>query len=224
MNTLIHDESVVPLAGRDARSSLARLLRLHLASRRVPAALLALAACAPLLQWAVRSSLSQTSLSGARTSAQQLSLLLEAATAAIVSAALHGPFGEAERIAGRRLPLLRLATALLLTAAALAVVYVGVLGTAMPTGELSALRDTAGLVGIGILSTVLVGGHFAWIGPVSYWVLGAYALTENWHTPWTWPGRPGGDLGADLCASAVFAAALLAITLAGPGRQGVSGS
>ena len=216
MSTLIHDEPAAPTTGRDARSSLARLMRLHLTSRRVPAALLALTACTPLLQWAVRSALGQANLSGARISAQQLSLLLETATAAIVSAALHGPFGESERIAGRRLPALRLATALLLTAAALAAVYVGVLGTAMPSGEFSALRDTSGLVGIGILCTVLVGGHFAWVGPVSYWVLGAYALTENWHTPWTWPGRPGGDLGANLCAYAVLGGALLAITVLGP--------
>jgi hypothetical protein len=216
VSTLTRDEPAAPPTGRDGRSSLARLLRLHLTSRRVPAAVLALAVCAPLLQWAVRGALSQSDLSGARASAQQLSLLLEAAAATIVSAALHGPFGESERIAGRRLPLLWLATALLLTAVALAVVYVGVLGTAMPSGELAPLRDTAGLVGIGILCTVLVGGHFAWVGPVSYWVLGAYALTEDWHTPWTWPGRPGGDLGANLCAYAVLGGALLAVAILGP--------
>lgn len=216
MSTLIQDHTAAPRSRATTGASLARLFRLHLASRRVPAACAALAACAPLMQWAVRSALSQSTVAGATTSAKQLGLLLEVVAAAVVSAALHGPFGESEHIAERRLPYLRLATAVLLTAAALAAVSLGVLGTRLPTGDLAILRDTAGLIGIGILGTVIIGGHFAWIGPAAYWVLGAYAVTEHWQTPWTWPARPGPDLGAALCAYTILAVALLAITVVGP--------
>lgn len=216
MSTLIRQEPTVQGSRIGTGASLARLFRLHLISRRVPTAGAALLLCAPLLQWAIRSALSQRDIAGATISAQQLSLLLETLAAAVVSAALHGPFGESERIAGRRLPGLRLATALLLTAAALAVVYVGVLGTAIPSGDRAVLRNTAGLIGIGVLCTVIVGGHFAWVGPAAYWVLGAYALTQHWQTPWTWPARPGDDLGAAVCAYALLAASLLAITVIGP--------
>lgn len=218
MSALTHDQQqpAVRSAGTSTGKSLVRLLRLHLASRRVPSAVAVLAACVPLLQWAVRSALSQHSSSGAVTSARQLSLLLEAAIAAVVSAALHGPFGESERIAGRRLPWLRLATASLLTAAALGAVYAGVAGTALPTGEFAAIRDTVGLIGIGVLCTVIVGGHFAWAGPAAYWAIGGYAVADHWQTPWTWPARPGNDIGAALCTFGLLAASLLAITILGP--------
>lgn len=216
MTTVIHEQPAVQRSRAAAGASLARLFRLHLMSRRIPAACAALALCAPLLQWAVRSALSQFTTAGARTSAAQLSLLLEVVAAAVVSAALHGPFGESERIAGRRLPWLRLATALLLTLAALGAVCLGVLGTGLPAGDLAVLRDTSGLIGIGVLGAAIIGGHFAWVGPAAYWVLGAYAVTEHWQTPWLWPARPGNDLGAALCAYALLATSLLVISVIGP--------
>jgi hypothetical protein len=40
-------------------------------------------------------------------------------------------------------------------------------------------------------------------------------LAAGWGTPWIWPGRPSGDLGGALCASAVFAAGVIALTLLG---------
>ena len=135
------------------------------------------------MQWAVRSALSQSNTSGARISAEQLALLLEAAAAAVVSAAMHGPFGELERATGHRLQRLRLASALLLTGAALGAVAAGVAGTAMPEGGLAVARDTAGMIGIGLLLTVLVGGHFAWVGPTGYFVIAAYAVADKWTSP-----------------------------------------
>jgi hypothetical protein len=216
VSTLIHGEDGLQGSRTAAGGSRARLFRLHLRSRRVPAACVALVLCAPLLQLAVRNALSQSDSVGARNSAEQLALLLEAATAAVVSVALHGPFGESERSAGRRLPWLRLATSLLLTAAASGAVILGVLGTGLPSGDLAALRNTAGLIGIGVLCTVIIGGHFAWVGPAAYWVLGAYASADHWGTPWVWPARPGQDIGAALCAYAVLAAGLLAVTVIGP--------
>jgi hypothetical protein len=215
VSTLMHEESAVQKAGIRTGTPLTRLLRLYLISRRIPAAIAVLTVCTLLLQWAVRSTLSQHT-TGATTSAQQISLLLEAAVAAVVSAALHGPFGESERIAGRRLPWLRSTTATLLTTAALGAVYVGTAGISSPSGEFAPVRDTAGLIGIGLLCTVIVGGQFAWVGPAAYWAVGAYADADHWQTPWTWPARPGGDGGAALCAFALLMASLLAITIFGP--------
>jgi hypothetical protein len=216
MSTLTHDEPAVRRSRVAASASNARLFRLHLKSRRVPTAAVALLLCAPLLQWAIRSTLGPGHPSGARVSVQQISLLLEVAAASVVSVGLHGPFGESERIAGRRLPWLRLGAALLLTAIALAAIYAGVVDTPLPAGTYAALRDTAGLIGLGIACTVLIGGHFAWVGPAVYWAVGAYAIADKWQTPWTWPARPGGDVGASLCAYGLLTASLLAITVIGP--------
>jgi hypothetical protein len=184
----------------------------------VPSALAALAVLAPLLQWAVRSTLSQGThgSSGPVTAAQQLALLLEAAAAAVVSAAMHGPFGEPERIAGRRLPWLRLSAALVLTVGALAALSLGAWGTGLPGGELGILRDGAGLIGIGLLGTVTVGGHFAWSLPTGYFVLAAYAVSDHWNTPWVWPARPPHDLGAGLCATLVAVCTIAAVSALGP--------
>jgi hypothetical protein len=196
--------------------ALVRLLRLHLISRRVPVALITLAGCGVLMQWAVRSALSQNHTSGARTSAEQLGLLLEAAAAAVVSAAMHGPFGEPERATGHRLHWLRLASALLLTGVALGAVAAGVAGTAIPVGSLAVARDTAGMIGVGLLCAVVVGGHFAWVGPTSYFVIAAYAVADKWASPWTWPARPGHDVGGAVCALSLLTAGIIAITVLGP--------
>jgi len=42
-----------------------------------------------------------------------------------------------------------------------------------------------------------------------------YALAESWTSPWTWPARPSHDLGAALCAAAVFVAGTLVVTVRG---------
>jgi hypothetical protein len=168
------------------------------------------------MQWAVRSALSQNNTSGARTSAEQLALLPEAAAAAVVSAAMHGPFGEPERATGQRLQWLRLASALLLTGAALGAVVAGVAGTAVPEGGLAVARDTAGMIGIGLLLAVVVGGHFAWVGPTGYFVIAAYAVAGKRTSPWTWPARPGHDVGGAVRALSPLAVAVIAITVLGP--------
>ena len=81
---------------------------------------------------------------------------------------------------------------MLLTGAALGAVAAGVAGTAMPEGGLAVARDTAGMIGIGLLLAVLVGGHFAWVGATGYFVIAAYAVADKWTSPWTWPARPPG--------------------------------
>lgn len=199
-----------------SRSGLARLLRLHLASRRILTAMAALAVTAPLMQWAVRATIGQGDTPGAKAAAVQIALLLEAMAAAVISAAMHGPFGECERATGRLLPFLRAATMLLLIGGALAALGFGALGTGLPGGESALLRDAAGFIGIGLIGTAVVGGHFAWTGPAAYFVVAAYAVSDHWTTPWTWPARPTGDAGASVCAIGLLFVSALAIIMVGP--------
>lgn len=184
-----------------------RLVRLHLASRRVPAMLVALVACGLVL----RAALYWHRISGG----QQLPLLLEAGAAALVAVACGSPFGEPERATGRWLPYLRCGAALGLTVAAFGALAIGSAAAHLPGGYLAALRNVAGIAGIGLLCAVVLGGALAWIGPMAYAVLGEVALGSAWRTPWTWPARPSDDLGAVLCAGLVFAAGIVVITVRG---------
>src|SRR5260370_39711349 len=83
-----------------------RLTRLHLASRRVPASLLALAAVAA----ALRIGLHWTPAAGS--DSVMFPLTVAAAAAAVVSVTTRSPIGEPERAHGRRAPPLRLARGL----------------------------------------------------------------------------------------------------------------
>lgn len=65
--------------------------------------------------------------------------------------------------------------------------------------------DAVGMVGVGLLFAVVVGGHFAWVGLTGYFVVVvvvfvACAVAGKWAFPWTWPARPGHDVGDDACA------------------------
>jgi hypothetical protein len=184
-----------------------RLVRLHLASRRVPAMLVALVACGLVL----RAALYWHRISGG----QQLPLLLEAGAAALVAVACGSPFGEPERATGRWLPWLRLGAALALTAAAFGALAAGSAAAHLAAGSLAVLRNLVGMTGIGLLCAVVLGGALAWIGPMAYAVLAEVALGNAWKTPWTWPARPPEDHGAALCASVVFAAGTLLIAIRG---------
>ena len=77
-----------------------RLVRLHLASRRVPGALAALALCALVLRAAL---IWHWSL-GVGNGAQQLPVLIEAGAASIIAVTAQSPFGDPERATGRGLP------------------------------------------------------------------------------------------------------------------------
>ena len=102
-----------------------RLARLHLASRRVPAALAVIVACAVVLWTALHR---QWNAYGAL----QLPLLFETGCAVVIAVTTASPFGETERATGRWLPFLRLGATLALTAAA-----VGVLAAAGIGGHLA---------------------------------------------------------------------------------------
>jgi hypothetical protein len=190
-----------------------RLARLYAASRRVPAALAAIAACAIGLRITL---IGHWDTYGAF----QLPLLFETGSAVAITATAASPLGEPERITGRWLPFLRLATALALTVVAAGSLAAAGAGAHLAGGTLDVVRNLAGLTGIGLLCAAAVGGGLAWVGPTGYLAVGAYGLYAQWHhpaltTPWIWPARPPHDLGAAICAGLVFTFALAVITIRG---------
>jgi hypothetical protein len=189
-----------------------RLARLHLASRRVPSGLAALAACGAVL-WAA---LHWHWTLGSGTGAQSLPVILEAGAASVITVATRSPFGESERATGRWLPYLRLSTAVVLAAAAAGALAAGAaIAGGLDGGTLDVLRNVAGLTGIGLLLAAVTGGDLAWIGPVAYMVVAEYALFNSWTTPWVWPTRPPHDRGGAICAALAFAAGIAAATVRG---------
>jgi hypothetical protein len=190
-----------------------RLLRLHAASRRAPAAVLAVVACAIGLRIAL-------AWSWDTYGALQLPLVFEAGSAAVIAVTTASPLGEPERVTGRWLPFLRLGTTLALTVAAAGALAAAATGAHLAGGALDVVRNVAGMTGIGLLCAAALGGGLAWIGPVGYLVAGAYALYTQWHgpaltIPWLWPARPPHDPGAAICAGVVFAIGLAVITVRG---------
>ncbi|MFJ8582257.1 hypothetical protein [Micromonospora sp. NPDC093277] len=198
--------------GRALRPGL-RLTRLHLASRRVPAALAAIAACAVLLRVALHRPWNAYG-------ALQLPLIFETGCAAVIVVATASPFGGPERATGRWLPILRLSTVLALTTVAAGALAAAGTGMHLAGGTLEVLRNTAGVTGVGLLCAAVLGGALAWTGPAAYLIISVYALYTQWHgpaltTPWIWPARPGHDVGAMLCAGLVFATGLALVTVRG---------
>ena len=196
-----------PLAAR------VRLVRLYATSRRVPSAVAALAACAIGLRIAlIRPWDSYGAL--------QLPLVFEAGAAAAITVVTASRLGEPERVAGRWLPFLRVATVLALTAVAVSALAATGAGAHLAGGTLDVLRNVAGLTGLGLLCAAVLGGGLAWAGPTGYLVVGVYALYTQWHhpaltTPWIWPARPPHDLGAAICAGLVFTAGMAVFAMRG---------
>jgi hypothetical protein len=189
----------------------ARLAWLHLRSRRVPAAVVALAVCGGVL----RAALHWHWLFSTGPRAQQFPMIIEAGAAAVIAVTTHGLFGEPERATGRWLPYLRLGTTLALTGLAIAALQFGVTGASLDGGVLVLARNVIGITGIGLLASLFTGGLLAWTLPVGYMAFAQYALLGLWQSPWTWPARPPADRGAWICASVVFAVGLLAFTIRG---------
>lgn len=185
----------------------ALLVKLHLVSRRVPAALVVMVACGALLQAALRWHGDQRSL--------QVPLIIEAAAAAAVAVASRSPIGESERATGRWLPYLRVGAAVGLTSAAFASLLAGSAGADLLGGTVALLRNVAGMAGVGLLSAAVIGGSLSWIGPLAYLALTEEALGAGWHTPWLWPARPPDDPGGAICAALVLGAGLAVISLRG---------
>jgi hypothetical protein len=199
--------------GMRRRTAGLRMIWLHAASRRAPVALAALAACATGLRIAL---IAHWDAYGAL----QLPLVFETASAAIVTITTAGPLGEPERVTGRWLPWLRLGTVAVMTATAIGAFAAGAVGGHLAGGTVDALRNMAGLVGIGLLCAAVLGAGLAWVGPTAYLIAGVYALHTEWHppavtTPWIWPARPPHDVGAAICASLAFVCGLAVVAVRG---------
>jgi len=208
----VRHQPVVPagIAGRGPSG--VRLAWLHARSRRVPAAVLALAVCAGVLRAALQ--WHWTFASGRY--AQQVPLIIGAGAAAVIAVTAHSPFGEAERATGRWLPYLRLLVAVGMCGLAIALLQLGAAGQSLNEGILVLARNIIGITGIGLLCALVTGGLLAWTLPIGYMAFCQYALLEAWTAPWTWPVRPPADRGAWICACAAFAAGLLLFTIRGP--------
>jgi hypothetical protein len=189
-----------------------RLAWLHLRSRRVPAGVLALAACGAVLHAALH--WHWTFNSGPY--AQQVPMIIEAGAAAVIAVTAQSPFGEAERATGRWFPYLRLFTAVALAGLSVLALQLGAVGESLNDGILVLARNVIGFTGLGLMCSLVTGGLLAWTLPLGYMVFCQYALLEAWTAPWTWPVRPPADRGAWICASAVFTAGLLLFTVRGP--------
>jgi hypothetical protein len=200
--------------GSRAALPAARLIRLFAVSRRVPFALIAVAACAIALRVAL---LGHWDAYGAL----QLPLVIETAAATVIAASAASPFGEPERVASRWVPTLRLVTTAALTALTVgALAAAAAAGAHLAGGDLGMARNVAGVTGLGLLCAAALGGGLSWTGPTGFLVAGIYALYTQWHgpaitTPWLWAARPPRDLGGLLCACLVFAAGLAVITVRG---------
>ena len=188
-----------------------RLVWLHLRSRRVPTAVLAVAVCAGLL----RAALHWHWMFTTGRLAQQLPMIIEAGAVVAVVVTTHGPFGEPERATGRWLPYLRLGAALAMTGLAIGMLQLGVTGASLNGGVLVLARNVIGVTGIGLLTALVTGGLLAWTLPLGYIAFAEYALIEAWVSPWTWPVRPPADRGAWICACLAYAIGLLAFALRG---------
>jgi hypothetical protein len=207
--TATHPSPAAPAALSPVTAGV-RLMWLYLLSRRVPAASGLLVALGCLLWVALHW---HWNIAGGAAAQLLIPLIIQTGAAAVIAVTSYGPFGEPEQATGRWLPWLRLGTALALTVAAFALLSAGATGGYLPGGSLALLRNLAGMTGIGLLSAAALGGAFSWTGPMAYLLVTEGALAGGWTTPWIWPGRPAGDLGGALCASAVFVAGLAAVTM-----------
>jgi hypothetical protein len=210
---------VAPSAAGSAWLGAAHLTWLHLRSRQVPAALVALGGCAVVL-WAA---LTFHWWHGAGQAATELPMIIEGCAAAIIAVTAHNPFGEPERATGRWLPFLRLGTALALCGAAIgllaldaAAAYDPQAGVYLLTGVLGIAENVMGFAGVGLICSLVTGGLLAWTGPLGYMAICQFALVANYSEPLTWAARPATDRGGWITALVVFAIGLAAFTIRGP--------
>src|SRR5262249_56132150 len=185
---------------------------LHLRTRRVPAAVLALAVCGVVLHvalhwhWAFNSG----------PYAQQVPMIIEAGAASVIAVTAHSPFGETERATGRSLPYLRLLAAIGLTGLAILALQLGAAGENLNGGIAVLARNVIGFTSLGLLCSLVTGGLLAWTLPMGYMAFCQYALLESWTAPSTWPVRPPAAPAPWICPSPAFPPALLPFPIPAP--------
>ncbi len=187
----------------------ARLLYLHLASRRAPATVLVATVLTVVLR------ISMHWLRGTGNPGRLVPILIETGLAALVGAATQSPFGEPERATGGYLPVLRLLSTLGLLAAGAGALALAAVAGHLPDGLMAALRDYLGLAGVALLAATALGGNLAWTGPLTYTVLCAVGLDAGWTSLWLWPLRGSTDRGALAYAVGLLAAGTALVTVRG---------
>ena len=181
----------------------ARLLRLHLDSRRTRLAVALLIATAIALRACSRWT------HGTGTLSQLLPIIIACAAAAVIAAGTRSPFGEPER-ASRPLPRLRLLhilTTLVVATCALAT---------MTDDPAAMIRNLAGLTGLTLLTAALTGAPLAWTAPLAYVLICAGEIDLHQAPLWAWPTLPATSTPAALLAAAILLAGLTVATLHGP--------
>jgi len=193
-----------------------RLAFLYWMSRRGPATAATVTGCAIAL-WAI---LHWRLANGEGVGGQPMLIIIETGVAAVIAGVIRSPIGELERSGGRWLPYLRLGGAVALTSGAFGLLAAAAaIGGGMNGGTLALLRNVAGLAGIGFLTAAVVGGGFAWTGPVVVLVLAEVAIEQAWTTPLIWAARLPHDRGAAISAGLVAVAGIVAATLFGARDQ-----
>lgn len=192
---------------------------LHWRSRRAPATLAALAACAVVL-WAALAHHWGATPAGVTS---EVPMLIEACAAAVIVVTSHSPFGEPEQATGRWLPVLRLAMALALCGIAIGVLALAAAAAYDSRARVSLIggipgvaQNVMGFAGVGLIFALVTGGLIAWIGPLSFMAICQFALVARYSEPLTWAARPSTDRGGWIAAMVVFTVALAAFLSKGP--------
>ncbi len=180
------------------------LLILYLRSRRVALIVVLLAATAGVLR-AVK-----PLTEGDSEFAVLLPLVLTVAAAGLIAASTRSPFGDPERAT---VPLPRLRLIHLLVLVAIGVAMLGAARVGDDPG--AALRNTAGLTGLALLTAPVIGAALAWIAPLAYIIYCGGPVDTHQVGPSAWPALPGTNTTATLIALALLVAGVATVTLTG---------
>lgn len=185
-----------------------RLLLLHLRSRHVPLTVLLLAVTAGVLR-AIRP-LTQ----GGSEFAVLLPLVLTVGAAGLIAASTRSPFGDPERAT---FPLPRLRLIHLLVLVGVGVAMIGAARVGNDPG--AALRNMAGLTGLALLTTPIIGAALAWIAPLAYVIYCGGPVDVHQIGLSAWPALPGTDTTATLIALALLAIGVATVAVTGARDQ-----
>lgn len=185
-----------------------RLLVLHLRSRRVPLIATLMAGIAAVLR-----AVEPLTTAGSEF-AVLLPLTLLVACAAVIAAGVRSPFGDPERAT---FPLPRLRLVHIVSLAAFGVLVAGL--ARIGDDPVAAMRDVAGLTGIALLATPLLGAALAWIPPLAYVVYCGGPVDVHQVGLSAWPALPGRDAAALLIAAALLVAGVATVTVTGARDQ-----
>jgi hypothetical protein len=148
-------------------------------------------------------------------------VLLPVLAACVIAGSSRSSAHEFERTAARRLVRYRLlATAGLLVLAS-AGFWLVTAGLPAPVGPVAAVRNLAGLTGLGLLGARLLGGRLAWVLPCTLVisVVSVASGTEGAAAVLVWPMRPDSDGLAGAIAAALLVAGAAAVGWTGTREQ-----